>query len=75
MLMELLSSIVCVYNQFSFESTTKYDKASQYLRAKIAVMDLYATADFEIYKLCVISVASLSKGFACTKCAAASQLR
>ena len=73
--MELSSSIVCVYNQFSFESTIKYDKASQYLRAKIAVMDLYAIADFEIHKLCVTSVASLSKGCACTKCAAASQLR
>ena len=70
--MELLRSIVCVYNQFSFESTIKYDKVSQYLRAKIAVMDLYAILDFEIHKLCVTSVASLSKGFACTKCAAAS---
>ena len=62
MRMELLSSIVCVYNQFSFESTIKYDKASQYLRAKIAIMDLYAIADFEIHKLSVTSVASLSKG-------------
>ena len=68
MLMELSNSMVCVYNQFSFESTIKYDKASQYLRAKIAVMDLYAIADFEIHKLCVTSVASLSKGCACAKC-------
>ena len=66
---------MCIYSQFSFESTIKYDKASQYLRAKIAVMDLYAIADFQIHKLCVTSVVSLSKGFACTKCAAASQLR
>ena len=50
----------------------KYDKASQYLRAKIAVMDLYAIADFEIHKLCETSVASLSKGFACAKCVVAS---
>ena len=71
-LMELSSSIVCVYNQFSFESTIKYDKASKYLRAKIAVMDLYAIADFEIHKLGVTSIVSLSKGFACAKCAAAS---
>ena len=53
---ELLSSIVCVYNQFSFESTIKYDKASQYLRAKIAIMDLYVIADFEIHKLSVTQV-------------------
>ena len=72
MLMELSSSIVYIYSQFSFESTIKYDKASQCLRAKIAVMDLYVIADFEIHKLCVTSVASLSEGFACTKCAAAS---
>ena len=45
MLMELSSSIVCVYNQFSFESTIKYDKASQHLRSKIAVMDLYTITD------------------------------
>ena len=60
MLMELSSSTVCVYNQFSFESTTKYDKTSQYLRAKIAVMDFYVIADFQIHKLCVTSVASFS---------------
>ena len=75
MLMELSSSIVCIHNQFSFESTIKYDKTSQHLRAKIAVMDLYANSDFEIHKLCVINVASLLKGLACAKCAASSQLR
>ena len=75
MLMELSSSIVCVYSLFSFGNTMKYDKASQYLRTKIAVMNLYVIADFQIHKLCVTSFVSLSKGFACTKCAAASQLR
>ena len=48
MLMELSSSIVCVYSPFSFESTIKYGRASQCLRAKIAVMDLYTIANFEI---------------------------
>ena len=71
MLMELSNSIMCVYNQFSFESTIKYDIASQYLRARIAVIDLYAIEDIEIHKLCVTSVASLSKGCACAKCVVA----